>query len=385
MKADKLSLIAILYVIAWCVSPPLAYGALYRVAAIVALVYYLLRSMGSATSVQRTKLFATVGMCVYMIYLSSVTRENAMWRMGLYVLLLTGISFEIWSSKCHETKLFKIILLWSFSLYAIWNTTTLMEVLNNERIMRVLVQNSDVSQSYAMRGIGGYGYMYSIVAALPIGIQLLREEKVNWLEKLVLIYFVFTTTLISYFSQYFMAILLVVLIYVMAWKTPNKTTIISIAVFSLVVGLCMESILDFLISITDDGTLHRKLVDMQAIIVNGEDVEDSDFGERFDRYSRDISLIISNPIIGTLRYTSIGKHSTVLDLFAQYGLIIGYFIVKQLFRPLLSNMKGGLPIVMVSSVVIFIIAILNSFPITAAVPLCFIIPSYCIWKSLEKY
>jgi hypothetical protein len=46
-------------------------------------------------------------------------------------------------------------------------------------------------------------------------------------------------------------------------------------------------------------------------------------GERGERYWRSLVLFFENPLIGTLSYADIGKHSTFLDHLAQWGIFFG--------------------------------------------------------------
>lgn len=383
MGASKISYYSVLYIIAWCVSPPLAYGAIYRVIAIIAVAIVIFSSMGSTLPVLKSRLNQCIFLCLYMLLICFFTGESFVGKIGTFIILLTSVSFALWNYRFgNNLKKLEFLIIFAIALYCIWNTTTLIAVSTDGHIMRALVKNSDISVTCAKRGIGGYGYLYSVVAMLPIGIYMLRSKH-NIIIRAIIVYFVISGFILAYMSQYFIALILSTLIIPMIYFANKHTNGMNMSSYIIVFGVLLlvfsnlESILDFLINIVDIPSLNRKLIGMQNTLLYGGDVEDSEFGERYERYMRDLGLILRSPLFGAFKYSAVGKHSNILDFFAQYGIPLGIVYFKILFSSCTDWIKKKIPMASVVLWITFIIALMNQLPLSAAVPLCFALPAFC--------
>lgn len=314
-----------------------------------------------------------------MIGLAVLLDEDFNIKIGTIVILLTGVLFDMWISNGKVSKKrLQFLLFYTLLLYCIWNSTTLYCILyENERIMRDLTRNSDFSEAYALRGVGGFGYIYSVILMLPVSVELLRIKKINKTFRIVNLYFVFTGFLLAYYSEYFIAMLLAFLIIFLVWKKPGKFTYITIGIATIFLGFVLEPILDLMINTVDIPEINYKLMEMRSVLISGGDIEDSEFGVRYERYTRDLVLIVSSPIWGSLSFKEVGKHSDFLDFFAQYGIPLGIVYVIALLRPATIWIKRQIPIASVVLLVSVIMCLMNRFPISVAAPLCFVLPTYC--------
>ena len=379
MKPNSYSFYAILYVIAWIVSPPLSYGMLFRVIAMISIIILYIDSLKYANAYQQKNQLIVLGLSAYMIGVAVILEEDFNIKVGTIVLLLTGVLFDIWvSNNKVSKKQLQFLLFYTLLLYCVWNSTTLYSVLfENERIMRDLTRNSEFSEYFALRGIGGFGYIYSVILMLPVAVELLRFKKMGKTFRILNIYFVLTGFMLAYFSEYFIAMILAILTLLLVWKKPGKSTFILLGIIVVIFGMAMETILDIMIELVDIPEINHKLIEMRNILISDADVEDSEFGVRYERYVRDIGFIIDNPIWGTLSFKDVGKHSEFLDFFAQYGVPLGIIYVSALLRPAIIWIKRN---VSIASVVLFfsvIMCILNRLPLHTAVPLCFFMPTFC--------
>ena len=384
MKPNNSSFYAILYVIAWIVSPPLSYGMPFRVIAIISIIILCIDSLKYAYAYQQKNLLIALGLSAYMIGIAVILEEDFNIKIGAIVLLLTGVLFDIWVSngKVSEKRL-QFLLFYTLLLYCIWNSTTLYCILHeNERIMRDLTRNSDFSESFARRGIGGFGYIYSVILMLPTAVELIRLKVRGKAFRILNIYFVLTGFMLAYFSEYFIAMLLAILTLILVWKKPAKSTYILVGIIITTSGFVMETILDTMIELIDIPEINNKLIETRNILLNDTNVEDTEFGVRYERYVRDIGLIIANPIWGTLSFKNIGKHSEFLDFFAQYGIPLGIVYVSALLHPATVWIKRNVSIASVVLLISVIMCLLNRFPLHAAVPLCFFMPTFC---RISKY
>ena len=379
MKPKSYSFYAILYVIAWIVSPPLSYGIPFRVIAVISIILLFIDSLNYAYAFQRKNLLVALGFSSYMVGVAVFLAEDFNIKIGAIVILLTGVLFDMWISNDKVSKKqLHFLLFYTLLLYCVWNSTTLYCILfENERIMRDLTRNSDFSESFARRGIGGFGYIYSVILMLPVAVELLRLKEMGKMFRLLNIYFVLTGFMLAYFSEYFIAMLLAILTLLFVWKKPGKSTYIFMAIITVISGLAMETILDIMIEWVDISEINNKLIETHNILLNDADVEDTEFGVRYERYVRDLNLIIDNPIWGTLSFQDVGKHSEFLDFFAQYGVPLGIIYVSALLRPATIWIKQNVSIASVVLFISVIMCVLNRFPLHAAVPLCFFMPTFC--------
>lgn len=384
MKPNNSSFYAILYVIAWIVSPPLSYGMSFRVIAIISIIILCIDSLKYAYAYQQKNLLIALGLSAYMIGIAVILEEDFNIKIGAIVLLLTGVLFDIWVSNGKlSKKRLQFLLFYTLLLYCIWNSTTLYCILHeNERIMRDLTRNSDFSESFARRGVGGFGYIYSVILMLPTAVELIRLKVRGKAFRILNIYFVLTGFMLAYFSEYFIAMLLAILTLILVWKKPAKSTYILVGIITVISGFAMETILDTMIELIDIPEINNKLIETRNILLNDANVEDSEFGVRYERYVRDIGLIIANPIWGTLSFKNVGKHSEFLDFFAQYGIPLGIVYVSALLHPATVWIKRNVSIASVVLLISVIICLLNRFPLHAAVPLCFFLPTFC---RISKY
>lgn len=318
-----------------------------------------------------------------MLLVCFFTGESFVGKIGIFIILLTSVSFALWNYKFGtDFKKLKFLIIFIIALYCIWNTTTLIAVSTDGHIMRALVRNSDISVACAKRGIGGYGYLYSVVAMLPIGVYMLGTKQ-NIIIRAIIVYFVISGFILSYMSQYFIALILSALIFPMLYIANKHKDGMNMSSYIIVFGMLilvfcsLESILDFLINIVDIPSLNRKLIGMQNTLLYGGDVEDSEFGERYERYMRDLGLILKSPLFGAFKYSEVGKHSSILDFFAQYGIPLGIVYIKILFSSCTDWIKKKIPMASVVMWITLIIALMNQLPLSAAVPLCIALPAFC--------
>lgn len=390
MNGEKITYFSILYLIGWFISPPLASGTIYRVIAIVAVACIAFFSLANNRQQLANRFYWCVVLSLYIILLCFATGESISWKINLLIILITSASFALWNNKYgNNSKQLKTLVYFAICLYCIWNTTTLIAVAKEPNIMRLLAKNSGETSGYGGSGVGGYGYLYSVIIMLPIGIYLLKEKQKIWLLA-VIAYFVISSAILSYQSQYFIALILAVLtapMMIIADRNRGGLNVIFyilLAVVFLVIFANLESILNFCINIVDIPSIQKKLTLMKATLMEGSVAEEGTFGERYERYTRDLNLILQNPILGVFRFTMVGKHSTILDFFAQYGIPLGIVFVNLLFSSCRDWIKQRIPAASVVFWITLILAIMNPLTLQVAAPLCVVLPAFCKQQWLKS-
>lgn len=373
-------LIPILYIIAWCISPPLSYGVLYRIIAIVLVLYLLNKNLSCSTERQRNRLYYSIFLIVYMIFIGLIVQDKFVQRIHIYIFLLVGVTTEIWYNNEMPKSVYRNLILVTFLLFIVWNYCSINALEQNSHIMRALVRNSDESFEYAKKGVGGYGYLYSMVLAMPFGVSILLNPMYDNKLRLVALLFTVSSLYLSFISEYFMAELLAIavvpLIFVSKMKSQNNRRV---AYFVIILGLIIvfsnaESIIAFLVNETDSAAMQRKLTDSYMIMANNGEVSDSEFGTRAKRYGQAIDALISNPVTGVLTYRKVGNHSYFLDYFGQYGIFIGYLFIYLFFSPIskfLKNNSTGVIVILMT----IIVALFNVLPLSCIVPIYILLPA----------
>lgn len=344
-KLNTLSLLAMLYLVAWCLSPPLFYGSIYRLIAVVAFgilipyLFYGKTKIGKKTAITLVMLF-------YIILINLITGDNYGQRLGTCIFLVLSLIFVILERYSLSLKQAQSFLTSVFLLCIIWNICTLIMLNKLPNVMRLLAKNSDTSMAYAQMGVGGYEYAYSLVLLLPVAIDLIIKYHHSWIQKIIVVCFLITSVNVIFKSQYFLAILLAIFeIGLYAICNIRNKNVRLLMVGGLVIGLIsfyinIEGILQDLIDVTEVGALNRKLVDLQNMVLNDASIATTDFSTRFERYAMDIRYIVTHPILGGLSYRVTGNHSHILDFVAQYGIPVSLIYFNIIYKRIDKNIMA---------------------------------------------
>ena len=120
----------------------------------------------------------------------------------------------------------------------------------------------------------------------------------------------------------------------------------------------ISEIIDLVLELSQGTNYYMKLNDL---IDSTESAEAS--GTAFDRiarYIRSIIIFFENPVFGVLVRDSIGKHSLILDTFAQFGFIIGILLIYILFKIPYSIYRLSKKQQPLSFAILFVIIMLTS-------------------------
>ena len=158
------------------------------------------------------------------------------------------------------------------------------------------------------------------------------------------------------------------------------------AIFT-VIALQWNSIQKGIVNVSE-GTMYEEKV--HDILFGVEDGDDGSFGVREERYERSIKTFLMHPVFGSMKFSSVGKHSFILDSYAQYGFFVGtaflmvitlssrYYYKKKSVAKKLSVTELVLPVVLLT---------LNSMVFAYSVVLFILYPtvnSLCEEKQIEK-
>lgn len=387
LKRNHIILLALMYLIAWSISPPLSYGTLYRVLGLgmVALIFLFgIRDISRSTL---NILILCLFMILYMIVVGMLAGEKFTTRIQLYiflVVLMCGLVLE----DLNDPDTFKSILLITMALFTVWNITSLIGIQSKENVMRLMAKNGEYSEQYARQGIGGYGYIYTVLFMFPIGLDFALKKHTVFLGRMIAWFFVASTFILTVMSSYFMALLLILLtipLFFVLKMQKKVVRIIGVSLFLLGIVLVIvfsEQILLALYSWIPLHEVRMKITGMIQLLNMGQELAESEFGSRYERYLCSLEYMLQHPLLGGFSYSITGRHSFFLDFGAQYGLPMLILITVVLTKPFKKMAIRGQNAIICSLIIAAIVLSINPIAFSMASVLFLILPIYA--QMIEK-
>ena len=354
--ADKVQLLCVFYITIWAISPPLSYGVVYRLVAIIATALWLGIELLKRPSTFFRPSSATFFALFFIIYSAIVGlvvdgSEDFVRNMQIYIFLLFLIFYE--SYRKRDFRQLRIIFWASLILFPIWFGTTLLMYKEMPHISRDLVRSSELAEEYSKLGVGGYGLVYSAVIAIPVLLSMIKSRSASHLTKendlirkllvgIVLLNLLLGCALIIK-AGYSIAVILMLSGIILTLTIGRKfsSQLIRLSAIILVVLLISAFTAPILTGVaekfSENPMYARKMQDIMGSLESKGSV--GTVSERTDRYERSIDLFLANPVLGTLAFTDIGKHSAILDRFARYGIFVGAMFAYIVFYLPLRYLK----------------------------------------------
>lgn len=352
------------YLIVWVLSPPLAYGAVWRVLALAAMGAWLLLELAAPRSVLLKPSWPVLGTVVFVGYTAflewlvpdagDINRHFQIWIMFFF--LLVGESLG--RGRDGDARMcFWLVLL----MLPVWSIATLrgIDTIAGD-VARTISRSSDEARALAAQGVGGYGFVHTALLCLPFLAWFATRprstaEVVNargWrgrgIVALLMLNFLLGYLLLLR-AGYTIGLLLAAIslcLVVLVRSRGGLRLAISLALSAMLVVLAafaLRPALDGLQAVATGTEYSAKVRDVRRSL--DEDQSTGTVGDRAERYQRSARLAMENPILGTLTYDHVGKHSALLDRYAQYGFAIGsLFLVLLGFVPWRFFRDAGVPI-----------------------------------------
>ena len=362
-RAQLLRRAALAYLIVWVLSPPLGYGAIWRVLAVLAMLLWLALEALATRGVLLRPSWWVLGAVVFVLYTafiewlvpdsSAVNRQFSIWIMLFF--LLVGESFR--RGRDDDARFcFWLILL----VLPIWMFTTLrgLETIGAD-VSRAISRTSDEAKQLTEEGIGGFGFVYTVLLFVPFLAHLTlwaRGRLVGltgkWQTRLgygLIAANCLLALALLLRAGYSIALLLTAfaLAFVFLIRSrrllPFAMSLCLSGLLVLVGGLALGPIFDILQGVASGTEYSTKVRDVQASLEGGQST--GTLAMRVDRYQRSARLFMENPVLGTLTFNDVGKHSAILDRFAQYGFAFGLlFLLLITYIPLAMLRDRRVPI-----------------------------------------
>ncbi len=333
---------ALAYLIVWVLSPPLAFGMIWRALAIVAAFAWLMFDIRWARSVLLRPNLPIIGVIAFVIYTliietsvpdsASVDRHIQLGVMLFFLLIGESLS----RGRDGDARFcFWLVLL----VLPIWMTTTLMGIeYIAADVARTISRSSDEARMLAGQGIGGYGFVYTVLLCLPFLAHFTMDSRArqclvegSLLRKrlarlLVALNFALACALLlkaGYSIALLLAGLSIALVVLVRSRRglPFAISIVASGLLVLMTAIALPPALRGLESMAKGTEYEAKIRDLQESMVDGRSTGSVE--TRAERYERSLRLFLEHPLVGTLMFDDVGKHSAILDRFAQYGVVVG--------------------------------------------------------------
>lgn len=345
--ADRIQSAAVFYVAAWAISPPLFVNDMARLVAMGAFGLWLVCEVSRRSGIV-FRPSPPVGIAaLFLAYTATVSwmadgPGAVVSDIQTYLFVLFLIFFE--SARRQGLAKYRWVLWGGLLLLPLWMASTLHALGSNAHIARTLVRSSDESDQYLADGVGGYALVYAVLWTIPPLTYLLANLRGYYLwrtrapgggwalarQGLVVLNLLLAVGLVikGGYSIATISLLLGGFSYLLLRGRPQHRTLrIFVASTFAAIALALSqtslaaSVLNGLEMITYGTPYHAKIEDARSSMETDMSVG-SVYG-RTERYVRSLNLFVENPLTGTLSSADIGKHSVVLDNFAQYGIFGG--------------------------------------------------------------
>ena len=329
--------IAIAYIIAWSISPPLEIDLIYRLLAVVAAgvwaVCWVLRQ--NPIELDRNQiisvffLFTVVGVT----FIDNGDFEGVLKQIAFFILVICFIINGFYKNNWSELRwLIPVVLV----LFIIWNINTINALIEDPTIARRIVRDDESTYPLLRQGVGGYSLIYPQVclssAVLMWIIKAFKNNKILFAVGVVwAITFVSLISKAGYSIAIFASCVGAVILFLYKGKSGMRAFIIASIVFASIMFsiLYFDEFRNWLLELFDGTAVAKKINDLVATSESG--AAEGSIADRMKRYNYSLEVIVKYPIIGALWRESGGGHSGLLDIIAKYGLWGGWFFVKAVY------------------------------------------------------
>ena len=369
------------FLLVWCVSPPLGYSLLCRAGALAAVALLTVRVLlKAAASKENRGLIIAFPLLIAIV--GGVSAVFGFFMSELNTLTFLSMAVCAWNTYFTpptptQRRFFLFI---TFVVCLIWMHSTYSVLRIDPHAMRALIRVSEESLYYAKLGVGGYGFLYTLVLMFPLGLGVVIQKDEPFPLRLAALIFCVYMGMLTSKSGYFLAFLLIIFsifLFVINRFAKNRVIILGFILIFAIIGLCFaDDILEFLMRKIDIPGIQRKLHDVQQMLNSDMDVGDSEFSTRSERYTRDLRLILTSPVWGHLSFEAVGKHSHLLDFAAIFGLPLVVIYVRFCWNTIKKFMHGRSAAVSTCLLTAFLLLMLNSLSYQLGCSLFILLPMF---------
>lgn len=342
----NIKLLCVLYVITWLIAPPLAFDSIYRILAVACSLLWIVLNLThlymdvvspKKCLVQKYLIYGIIFIFIRMICSIFFDNQGIMQAINTnihyFVIIIVGYIGGVYF-EYNDTKSLKTIYHYIIALMVIFSITSILRDPAYYSATRMLNITSPEAREYArnvaMKGIGTFAFFSFSSLLAPFVLSNVKNYS-GWKKVLMV-----TATIILFVgiisSGYLLALIIAVigvcfhLIY--KSKSPKKKMLILFfcVIIILFMGIFTEELIKLIEPLFSGTMFENKIHDLQTSLATREFF--GTFNDRWIRYEVSINGIFSNLFMGSYLITGsgiCGGHSSILDVFSQYG-IIGEFL-----------------------------------------------------------
>ncbi len=383
--------IALMYAATWLVSPFLITGTIWRFLMLILTGYFAVSCCLENKNGSNRHFYFVVMLSVYIVIVSFIVNDIYQVRIGTIIFL--AISFYGFFIKNHDIKIIfvKISIEYIMSICILSNVITLRQLARTPQICRLFAKNVDVIALgiRVMRGTGGYGFIYTVLLLLPFALELMLFEHQDKILRVISSIFLLTSYMLIFKAGYFLALLLAVatIFLYFIFKFPdklNKDRFLIFVLFLILSFVFFDYIVDLVIQFIPIRSIQEKMLSLQSLLNGTEDLQDSEFTTRSERYVRALVNTMISPIFGWFTYRKTGNHSHFIDFSAQYGIPLLYAYIKMLSRPFNKRNILRSPSCMTFITVMGILLLFNSLAFAWGAVLFIFLPLYSAMQDKKN-
>jgi hypothetical protein len=271
----------------------------------------------------------------------------------LYILLFMAFLFSNHSDNSKlGTDKYRLDIIFTITLciYPVWIINSLLSYASNLYLARALAGSNMVDEYYwSLKGVGGYGMIYSLVFYSLVLLYLLLTYKKNLKGiRLLLVIFNYLISVVTVINAGYSIALLALILGTMTLlliRNNNVFNIIKIICITLaivlVVDLFLDQILQYLVNITQSTLYETKVADI--IYSFQSDNTSGTLNNRWIFYQGSLDNFKEHLLFGTSihGYLDYGGHSFLLDILSMFGLFGGLSVCYLLFNFNIKCIKGN--------------------------------------------
>lgn len=327
-----------LYVIVWAILPVVQYGTINRLSVATAAMIWFVMAMSNCIINHKTlseKVFAAVILFSVLTILVGVICGEGLFETVIsrlqsiiFLLLLCIGVYYLETEPEFLINATKIVI----PITLVVAVLTFRQAQLTPGMSRMMVWDAEIAQEYASQGVGGYGLIYSSVfyaccLLYMISVNVIKKKVWSILAVVLLAVTVFTSGFLI--ASIMMATSIFVFVFGLYKKNDFVRVMGNILLIVLVLYLLGQVVIvnngDKLIKLFDETLYETKIKEIVLLFQEEQNV--GHLEGRTSRYMESLIAVLKYPIFGAKivnQMDAVGGHSTLLDVFATYGLLISY-------------------------------------------------------------
>lgn len=325
--------------LSWIMIPYFAYNSISRILAAISILIIIIKYY---RLINKSLLFATTFFIIYTFIINAIASDSIflLRHLQLYIFLILILISSITVKFSNKKKQQLLIIMLSFNLIALIGTY--FGLINDSHVARSLSKSGEGAVELTKLGVGGYGIVYMNSIIFPLFLLLIKTLKDRWIKLLILVNFVLSFVIVLK-AGFLIAISLIVfqffyLVFLPFNIIQKQFLILFFSIGSLFILNNIDEIERISYPLVEESSLKYKHADIFNII-KGEKAEYNTVSIRLERYERSLRQSFLNPVVGLLSFNNVGKHSNILDIFAQFGIFMGILFLYLLRKIPLSIIK----------------------------------------------